>query len=77
MTPELKPCPFCGGKNLSVNAYDVQPDDYHAGHVYCNDCEVEGPSSLSLPEPDGYWMPDPESAKAEAVKAWNRRAVLE
>lgn len=70
----LLPCPFCGGTDLSVKSFDVQPDNYHAGNVYCNTCEFDGPSSLSLPEPDGCWMPDSESAKLEGIKAWNRRA---
>ena len=74
MHTELKPCPFCGGSNITLTSYDVQPDNYHAGSAYCNDCEMGGPSSLSLPEPDGYWMPGADSAKEEGAKAWNRRS---
>ena len=74
MSTDLKPCPFCGGSNITLATYDVQPDNYHAGHAYCNDCGMEGPSSLSLPEPDGHWMPDADSAKEEGAKAWNRRS---
>ena len=69
---EPLPCPFCGGLNLDIRTYNVQPDDYHCGKVCCNDCETEGPDSLCLP--DGGWMLDTESAKEEAVKAWNQRA---
>lgn len=49
------------------------PDNYHGAMVVCNDCELDGPSSLSLPDPDGCWMPDKASAEAMGIKAWNRR----
>lgn len=69
----LLPCPFCGGDDLQVNTYGVQPDNIYQGMVSCNACEFEGPSSLSLPEPDGAWSPDREDASVYAVRAWNRR----
>lgn len=71
---ELLPCPFCGGNDLAIENQVVHPDNYHSAFVRCNDCEMDGPSSLSLPEPDGCWMPDAESAQEAAGKAWNRRA---
>lgn len=71
--PEALPCPFCGGDDLQVNTYGVQPDDIYQGMVSCNACEFEGPSSLTLPEPDGAWSPDREDASVYAVRAWNRR----
>lgn len=71
---ELKPCPFCGGADLSSEHWVVMPDDYHAARVVCADCELEGPSSLTLPEPDGCWTGDEASAIELGVKAWNRRA---
>lgn len=74
MSKELKPCPFCGGTDLSSEHWVVMPDDYHAARVVCADCELEGPSSLTLPEPDGCWTGDEASAIELGVKAWNRRA---
>jgi Lar family restriction alleviation protein len=73
---EFKPCPFCGGRDLRIEPWSVQPDDYHAARVCCDDCGLEGPSSLTLPDPDGCWMPDEDSAINEGIKAWNRRAQL-
>lgn len=71
---ELLPCPFCGGNDFAIENQVVHPDNYHSAFVRCNACEMDGPSSLSLPEPDGCWMPDAESAQEAAGKAWNRRA---
>ena len=70
---ELLPCPFCGGHNIEIDHWCVMPDNYHASRAICLDCEVDGPTSLTLP--DGGWMPDKESAEGEGVKAWNRRAA--
>lgn len=45
MSEELKPCPFCGGNNLSI--YEFDPfNKSNGGHterhgVKCNDCQPE------------------------------------
>ncbi len=39
-TPELLPCPFCGGKNLSVEFAD---EDGEYASVWCADCKANGP----------------------------------
>lgn len=71
---ELLPCPFCGGNNLRIEAFSVQPDNYHSGNVHCEDCEMDGPSGLSLPA--GSWSSCKEDGEADGVAAWNRRAAL-
>jgi len=63
----LRERPFCGGTDLSVSTYDVQPDDYHLGYVTCSDCDAEGA------RPDG-WLGDKPEAHDAAIAAWNRRA---
>ena len=64
--PELKPCPFCGGKSIHIATSTI------SGFIYCSKCEF---SSCK------FWD-DPMSEPAEnrkkwheiAEKAWNRRA---
>lgn len=36
---ELKPCPHCGGNDVSVCYNSV----YEAYYVRCNDCHMQGP----------------------------------
>ena len=56
---ELKPCPFCGGR--AKFAY-IMP--YNG--VTCTKCKAWGKTII-----DSYEQQD---GKAEAIKAWNRRA---
>lgn len=37
MDKQLKPCPFCGSKNVKVHGYDKF-------WVECEECNCEGPS---------------------------------
>jgi len=67
---ELKPCPFCGGTDLSIETNSVQPDDFHDAYVYCVDCDAQGRHAMTL---EG-WLSSKDEAKVEAVVAWNRRA---
>ena len=66
MTPDLKPCPFCGGPAILRPPPPVQGGIVWGGYVGC--------ASLA-----GCFMPhrlfDPKDGHAEAVAAWNRRAV--
>ena len=67
----LKPCPFCGGSDLRVSTYDVQPDDYHSGYVNCDECDAQGRGALTL---DG-WLSSKSEAHTAAIAAWNTRAT--
>lgn len=69
MMADLKPCPFCGGNDLSVHTHDVQPDNYHGGYVTCIDCDAQGADAISL----NGWLATTEEAEVAAVAAWNRR----
>ena len=33
---DLKPCPFCGSNNYSVDSYDR----HHRWYAWCNDCHA-------------------------------------
>ncbi len=54
---ELKACPFCGGRDLTVDAYCIE----------CKDCGGAGPS----PSP-GTDNAEPKATQ-EAIKTWNQR----
>lgn len=48
MIQQLKPCPFCGGKNISLLAASVS-------WLYCNDCNGMGPSGFSESQAIKLW----------------------
>jgi len=44
----IKPCPFCGGKNLSYgDYYDYDGAESEAMSIECEDCGIFGPSAGS------------------------------
>jgi Lar family restriction alleviation protein len=60
----LKPCPFCGdvvGLILKDKMVDCR---YHEYSIYCEGCETNGPNATKERTPE------------EAIKKWNRRAIL-
>ncbi len=78
---ELKPCPFCGGKNLGVSEKSVSRDygtaiKYQVA-IYCKDCYAYGTRVLTEKIKSNVypraWVNLPE-AKEKAAEAWNRRA---
>ena len=56
-TPELKPCPFCGGPS------DFG-DDGHIGYAYCTHC---------LARTDDYYSWRNKNWKEDAARDWNDR----
>lgn len=66
MNEELKPCPFCGGK-AAVAVVSEYSDCAGWRYVVCTNVEcLVRPQTLHCYE-----------EKADAVKAWNRRAEME
>ena len=68
---ELKPCPFCGNKNINV------VDATFALGLYDTDCEVSfnvmcSVSSSGCGASTGWW-----DSREGAIEAWNRRATDE
>lgn len=65
----LKPCPFCGGTDLSVVYHDI---DGWMAYIQCDRCdgEVHGPDSE-------YKYDDKDEATEDAANQWNRRKALE
>jgi hypothetical protein len=71
MTPELKPCPFCGATHDAADMESrvwVSSDDVGRAAVRCGVCEVIGPPSDRGPDRD--FGPGDD---AKAAEAWNRR----
>ena len=63
MSEELKPCPFCGGLNIS----DKTNGWGHAFHQ-CNDCKAQGPArSVTIKNP--WANPVLWNTRAEAAEA--------
>jgi len=59
MPNELKPCPFCGSKNVTyIPIEDQNFDDHLEGFIMCSGCDFTSDVYL-----------DPEIA----AKKWNRR----
>jgi Lar family restriction alleviation protein len=57
--PDLKPCPFCGGE-AEINPLALETSDFNVA-CFSGECPVE-------PQTRG-------ETKAEAIAAWNTRAV--
>lgn len=56
---ELKPCPFCEGKTVSIYDYQNYYTLPYHWRVKCDKCGAEGPIADS---------------KEEAIDAWNKRS---
>lgn len=76
---ELKPCPFCGSKDIRYSLkvtghFDIR---YHAS-MYCNKCHCYGARTVTKTIPFGeykgrYEIEADESVKEKAIELWNRR----
>ena len=67
---ELKPCPFCGGTNITMGAYSIAPEC----HIECEcgagiELIVNFNAEMSVEEHD-------DLCAMELAMAWNRRAGL-
>ena len=65
---ELKPCPFCGGTNITMGAYSIAPEC----HIECEcgagiELIVNFNAEMSVEEHD-------DLCAVELTKAWNQRA---
>ena len=67
MADDLKPCPFCGSKNIEI----IKDDDEIPRWSQCLDCVAEGPPI------DYRFDGTPEEARKIAIDNWNRRAESE
>ena len=58
---ELKPCPFCGGRNIHIEHMD---DEEPYTYICCYDCLAS------------FWQQE-AVCEEDNVKAWNRRVTDE
>ncbi len=79
MSRELKPCPFCGGKDIrySIKTTGGYIRKYHAS-MFCNTCHCYGARILYQVPSDNKYYPrydveDNTELQEKAIEAWNRR----
>ena len=78
MENDLKPCPFCGGKDIrySVKRAGRFERIYHAA-MYCNACHCYGARIHTAPMKNDYSsrheVQNDNMLKYYAADAWNRR----
>ena len=70
---ELKPCPFCGSKNIKTHAFIDE------AIVHCENCLSRvigyGQPERFVPAENGlYRRIEEKSAPIDAIEKWNRRA---
>lgn len=63
MTDEIKPCPFCGGINISTEIIDFR----RRAVAICNDCDARGPE-VRLTALDDHPIDT-----SDALREWNTR----
>lgn len=63
--PDLKPCPFCGGKELFVTGMRDQIWPLYPAEIICTNCDA----AVVF----GYFS-EIEQAQRFSVEKWNRRA---
>lgn len=57
---ELKPCPFCGSRDVEMFDAGGDPYSFSMLYVHCNNCNADSKMCDSIDD---------------AVAAWNRRAI--
>lgn len=63
---ELKPCPFCGCKDITVQVHEGSCVLFYYVTVWCNNCEAEGP-------PHDWTKAGEDECRIEAIELWNKR----
>lgn len=72
MTPELKPCPFCGGQ--AAYCQDVDPAEPHnCHHVVCTGCGLDADFSRQIDND----CDTVDQLRTACADRWNRRAPPE
>lgn len=66
MAEKLRPCPFCGSDNVSIEAYTHwEAPPLYIGYVLCLNCGANGGTKDDLPSK--------RKARRWAVTLWNNR----
>ncbi len=84
-TPSLKPCPFCGGKDIRFSM-KIDGKHYHVIRyrvaMYCNKCHTYGPITfteevLRTNYAGREAIKKDDAVKVQAENLWNGRATNE
>lgn len=74
---EIKPCPFCGSDDVTV---DLEDRYYSFYSVICNKCQAEGPGcsdeiedNWEDPGSSGYTDEQVNRLRQQAINSWNKR----
>jgi Lar family restriction alleviation protein len=71
MKEEIKPCPFCGSSDLSIQT-STKDREGVPSNVVCQDCGCAGPwAYLKSQEIDAAWLDN--TIPKELIKLWNER----
>lgn len=74
----LKPCPFCGSKNLgfSLKVFSRQRYKtlYHAC-IFCKSCNCYGRRTIISTDNRSLSDADKIDAEEKAIELWNKRAI--
>ena len=69
MSIELKPCPFCGNKDIKMSGFFASRLGQHlqGQRVFCPECRTDGPA---------FYSDKSESPYTDAAEAWNKRHTV-
>lgn len=76
---KIKPCPFCGSKNIgySTKKRNAIGYSYYVVSMYCKDCGAYGPTVLTEHfdhyDYDNWVDKDKDPCKEQAINCWNKR----
>ena len=64
MSETLRPCPFCGSKDV-----EIRVEAEHAAYMLCRNCDTQGPVAYAIQAPDF----DFQSFEDMTAELWNAR----
>lgn len=72
--PELKPCPFCGSKDIAIEYYKETKDEFPYWQICCDHCGATTGKCFIEYEYIDKAFESYFSAAEKAINNWNKRA---